>query len=134
MVIRHCKIWHRGQKLQFATAPSIWPTDGTLASKAILVSGRLKLDQSQVTGLVMKAVWALDLNIADASALQELLDSNNLPGQEIIDGCEDSSVQSEFDEITQAAIETGVFGSPTYVYNNERYWGQDRLKLLQERL
>ena len=29
-------------------------------------------------------------------------------------------------------IKTGVFGSPSYVFNGELFWGQDRLEMLEE--
>jgi 2-hydroxychromene-2-carboxylate isomerase len=32
------------------------------------------------------------------------------------------------------AVENGVFGTPTYVYNKTLYWGQDRLDFLDEAL
>ncbi|WP_367713255.1 DsbA family protein [Ketogulonicigenium vulgare] len=31
-----------------------------------------------------------------------------------------------------AARAAGVFGSPTYVFNGELFWGQDRLDFLAE--
>lgn len=33
---------------------------------------------------------------------------------------------------TDAAVEAGVFGSPSYVYRGEVFWGQDRLDMLEE--
>ena len=35
---------------------------------------------------------------------------------------------------TQAAIEAGVFGAPSYVVQGEIFWGQDRLDFLQRQL
>ena len=32
---------------------------------------------------------------------------------------------------TQEAINMNIFGVPTYIYNNEMFWGQDRLELLE---
>ncbi len=34
----------------------------------------------------------------------------------------------------QRAIDTGVFGAPTYVVEGELFWGQDRLDFLERRL
>ncbi|KAF7959307.1 hypothetical protein AWV80_35895 [Cupriavidus sp. UYMU48A] len=33
---------------------------------------------------------------------------------------------------TEDAISVGVFGSPSYVFEGELFWGQDRLEMLQE--
>ena len=35
---------------------------------------------------------------------------------------------------TQAAVERGVFGAPTYVVGDDIFWGQDRLDFLERRL
>jgi 2-hydroxychromene-2-carboxylate isomerase len=32
------------------------------------------------------------------------------------------------------AVEAGVFGSPTFLLNGERFWGQDRLAFLDRAL
>ena len=34
----------------------------------------------------------------------------------------------------QEAAERGVFGTPTWIYNDTLYWGQDRLDFLDEAL
>ena len=39
-----------------------------------------------------------------------------------------------FDEIRREAETLGVFGVPTMVYNNELFWGNDRVELLRQRL
>jgi 2-hydroxychromene-2-carboxylate isomerase len=42
--------------------------------------------------------------------------------------------QDEFDRLTEEAIGKDVFGAPTYVYNAELFWGQDRLEFLDRAL
>jgi 2-hydroxychromene-2-carboxylate isomerase len=35
---------------------------------------------------------------------------------------------------TKLAIEMGVFGAPTYIINDQIYWGQDRLDFVERHL
>ncbi|MGL4576830.1 MAG: DsbA family protein, partial [Burkholderiaceae bacterium] len=35
---------------------------------------------------------------------------------------------------TQEAIDAQVFGAPSYVFNGELFWGQDRLDFLERAL
>jgi carboxymethylenebutenolidase len=42
--------------------------------------------------------------------------------------------QARYDELTAEAIALQVFGAPTYVYNKELFWGQDRLEFLERAL
>ena len=32
------------------------------------------------------------------------------------------------------AINKGVFGAPSFIFNNELFWGQDRLDFLEDKL
>jgi 2-hydroxychromene-2-carboxylate isomerase len=43
-------------------------------------------------------------------------------------------VERQYQDTTRQAIEAQVFGSPTYVVDGERFWGQDRLDFLAQRL
>ena len=41
---------------------------------------------------------------------------------------------AEYKAYTAEAIERGVFGAPTYVFEDQMYWGQDRLDFLDRAL
>ena len=40
--------------------------------------------------------------------------------------------QATYRRNTDDAVNAGVFGSPSYVYRGEVFWGQDRLEMLEE--
>ena len=43
-------------------------------------------------------------------------------------------VSKIYAENTEEAIEKNVFGAPTYIFNNNLFWGQDRLEFLERAL
>jgi 2-hydroxychromene-2-carboxylate isomerase len=43
-------------------------------------------------------------------------------------------VQARYDSYTQSAIDTQVFGAPTFMVEGEMFWGQDRLDFVAEKL
>jgi 2-hydroxychromene-2-carboxylate isomerase len=43
-------------------------------------------------------------------------------------------IAARYGALTQEAIARGVFGAPTYVYQDELFWGQDRLDFLGRKL
>ena len=47
---------------------------------------------------------------------------------------ETPEIAAEMEAITEEAIAAEIFGSPTYVVNGERYWGQDRLSFVAQAL
>jgi len=43
-------------------------------------------------------------------------------------------VSKIYSDNTEEAIKKNVFGTPTYIFNSELYWGQDRLEFLDRAL
>lgn len=86
-----------------------------------------------LTGAVTRAVWVDELDIADESTLAALLATLGLPAQRLADA-QAQAVQARYEADTQRAIDTGVFGAPTYAIEGELFWGQDRLDFVQRRL
>ena len=43
-------------------------------------------------------------------------------------------VSKIYKDNTEEAIQKNVFGAPTYIFNDELFWGQDRLEFLERAL
>lgn len=115
--------------------PSFFPVAGDAAARLIIAVQAHDGDGAamRLTGAVLKAVWAQQRNIADAGVLAALLNETGLAAQRL-DDAQAPSVQRQYEANTQRAIDTGVFGSPSYVIEAEIFWGQDRLEFVQRRL
>ena len=48
--------------------------------------------------------------------------------------CIRDSVNLKYQKNSKDAVDNDVFGAPTYVFNNEIFWGQDRLDYLEDAL
>jgi carboxymethylenebutenolidase len=94
--------------------------DGTAAAMAL-------------TRALLRGVWAEQRNIADAATRAEMLAALGLPERRL-EEAKASPIQARYEVGTQAAIELGVFGAPSYVIDGEIYWGQDRLDFVERRL
>jgi 2-hydroxychromene-2-carboxylate isomerase len=86
-----------------------------------------------IADAILRAVWVEERNIADEATLAALLQERELPARRLEDS-HAQAVQERYEANTQAAIESGVFGAPSYVLDGEIFWGQDRLDFLQRRL
>ncbi len=86
-----------------------------------------------ITDAVLRAVWVEERNIADEATLARLLAERELPAARLQES-RSQAVHERYEADTQAAIDAGVFGAPTYVVDGELFWGQDRLDFLQRRL
>ena len=84
-----------------------------------------------LSGAIMRAVWAEQKNIADADTLAGLAFDCELDGKQLLKSSETASVQADYDRFTNEAIPANVFGVPWFVYQGESFWGQDRLDFLE---
>ncbi len=82
---------------------------------------------------IFAAVWAQERNIADAQVLAELLAEAGLPTS-LLERARAPDVQQRYDSNTQLAIDSQIFGAPSYVVDGEIFWGQDRLDFLERKL
>jgi 2-hydroxychromene-2-carboxylate isomerase len=115
--------------------PKFFPVAGDDASRLIIAVDEQDGSAAamNLTGAVLKAVWAEERNIADPAELARLLAETSLPGERLAQS-RSPQVQARYDQYTQEAIAANVFGSPTYIVDGEIFWGQDRLDFLQRRL
>jgi carboxymethylenebutenolidase len=87
----------------------------------------------KVAGAILGACWAQERNIADDKVLAELLSEQGLSAQ-LLEASHSQVVQERYESHTQAAIDAGVFGAPSYVVDGEIFWGQDRLDFVERAL
>ncbi|MEL6570830.1 MAG: 2-hydroxychromene-2-carboxylate isomerase [Pseudomonadota bacterium] len=123
--------WAMAKGLVMNEVPAHWPTDPVPACKTIIAAGALGADQDAISFGCLRAVWAEEKNIADTAVLEEVLTKAGADASTILTLAETTPIAAQVETITDAAIAAEVFGSPTYVLNGERYWGQDRLAFLE---
>lgn len=115
--------------------PKFFPVSGDNAARLIIaVEQDAGADAAmKLSGAVFAAVWAQERNIADDQVLAELLAECGLdPAQ--LEQSRSPAIQARYDANTQATIDAGVFGAPSYVIDGEIFWGQDRLDFVERKL
>lgn len=115
--------------------PKFFPVAGDDAARVIIAVDLHHGTQAAmaITGAILKAVWAQERDIADTQVLAELLAEQNLDAACLAQATQ-ADVQDRYTQYTQRAIDVGVFGAPTYVIEDEMYWGQDRLDFVARHL
>lgn len=115
--------------------PKFFPVAGDDAARLITCIAQLDGQEAALalSGRVLRAVWAGERNIADAATLAALLAEAGLPPARQAWAAE-PAVHAAYAANTQAAIDAGVFGSPSYVIGGEIFWGQDRLDFVERKL
>ena len=115
--------------------PKFFPVGGDDAARLIIAADIAQGSEAAmaVAGAVLAACWAQERNIADDKVLLELLAEQGLPAG-LLDKSHSQAVQERYETYTQAAIDAGVFGAPSYVVDGEIFWGQDRLDFVERAL
>ncbi len=115
--------------------PRHFPVDGNPAARLITAVAHLDgmAAAMQLAGAVLAACWTEERDIANEGTLAELLAETDLPAERLGDA-HSADTQARYDAHTQAAIDAGVFGAPTYVIDGELFWGQDRLDFVARKL
>lgn len=105
---------------------SNFPVNSLMAMRALTAA-----DPDQLPELAMKvfvAYWVEDRNVGDPAVLEELL------GADLLAKAADADVKEELKAATESAVQRGAFGAPTFFVDNEMYFGEDRIFLIEHAL
>jgi carboxymethylenebutenolidase len=122
-------------KVPLNLKPRYFPVGGDDSARLIIAADLALGAQAamKIAGAILAACWAQERNMADDKVLAELLDEQDLPGS-LMEASRTQAVQERYETYTQAAIDAGVFGAPSYVVDGEIFWGQDRLDFVERAL
>ena len=76
----------------------------------------------------------MEKDISDHNTLKEICEKLSLNFEEIKEVALSEDVNLMYQKNSKDAVDNDVFGAPTYVFNNEIFWGQDRLDYLEDAL
>ena len=80
---------------------------------------------------VLEHLWVKENDISNIDTLKLIADDLEISFEELNKLATSDKIKKIYEANTQEAINMNIFGVPSYVYNNEIFWGQDRLELLE---
>ncbi|GAA5234463.1 2-hydroxychromene-2-carboxylate isomerase [Verticiella sediminum] len=83
---------------------------------------------------VYAAMWERGLDMAQPEVIAGVLKEAGLDAEALLAGAQDAEVKAELLANTQAAVEQGTFGSPTFFVDDEIYFGKDRLREVEDEI
>jgi carboxymethylenebutenolidase len=114
--------------------PAFFPADERLAAYCVIAAGETGGDPLKLAHAILRTVWVEERNIAEEETLAAILKETGHDPEAILSAAKEPSKEAAYDELSQEALEAGVFGSPSYVVEGELFWGQDRLDFLERAL
>jgi 2-hydroxychromene-2-carboxylate isomerase len=126
--------WCRRLGIHVNPQPKFMCPDATLASCIVIAAGAAGHDVVPLYKAILHAQWCADLDISSPQTLAGILQACSLDAQALISQARTEEVARSYAALTDRAVSAGVFGSPSYVFRDELFWGQDRLDFLEEAL
>jgi 2-hydroxychromene-2-carboxylate isomerase len=126
--------WRARLGIELILEPKFTPVDATPAARLIIAAMREGDDGLGLTAAIMRALWTEDRNIADRTTLAAITAAQSHDPGHLLAAAADPTTEAIYARYTDEALAAGVFGAPTYVYEGELFWGQDRLDFVDAAL
>lgn len=111
--------------------PTYHDADYTLASGMIMALGDHGPDVDAMAHAVLQAHWRDDADLSDAGTLRALAEGLGHDADTLMANANSDEVAARYAQNAQTALAVHIMGSPTYVLEDEVFYGQDRLEMLE---
>lgn len=112
-----------GARYQF---PAVFPANSLTAMRAL--AGAPAADVQALALGLFDAYWGQGRDISDATVLAELLPAS------LLAAAADEAVKEKLKANTESAVSRGAFGAPSIFLDDELYFGEDRIFLVEHAL
>jgi len=131
---RDLKRWSRarGKPLLLDGRPPL--ADPTPASRLVIAAYLDGKDWLALTGALQEAFWVHAEDIGQPEVRAAVATRAGFDGSALLARESADDVTAKWSSDREHAVKSGVFGFPTFTYDNEIYWGQDNLPFLQQHL
>ncbi|MEO1191005.1 MAG: 2-hydroxychromene-2-carboxylate isomerase [Pseudomonadota bacterium] len=127
--------WSRRRGIPIDPDPSNHYGARELPSGVVIACQRQGLAATDaVSHALLQALWRDDRDTADPAVVTAILQELDLDldGAALGETAMTPEIQAELKANTEEAKARGVFGAPTYIFQDEIFFGQDRLDFLEE--
>lgn len=114
-------------KIKFTPYPPL--TESYSASSAFLFAKEKGLGKS-FNDRVFAARWSLGLDISSEKVLQDIAVVIGLDTEAMLAAIHSPDYRQRLSKIHEKKNAAGVFGAPTFIYEGQRFWGNDRVDFL----
>ncbi|UPK01329.1 2-hydroxychromene-2-carboxylate isomerase [Bradyrhizobium sp. 170] len=126
------KRWCKKLGTNVNPTPKFMCPNADMASRIVIAADRMGLGVGSLYKAILHAEWCEERDISDLAELRRILLEQGLDADGLLTAAEAPEIEIQYRRFTDEAVKAGVFGSPSYVFNNELFWGQDRLSMLED--
>ena len=74
------------------------------------------------------AYWRDNKDLSAQENINLILRKLDIDQSSFLNGINDKKIKDKLKQLTTEAFDKEIFGAPTFLINNEMFWGQDRLE------
>ncbi|WP_439892940.1 2-hydroxychromene-2-carboxylate isomerase (plasmid) [Ralstonia sp. 25C] len=126
------KRWCEKLGIHVNPLPAHMCPNADLASRIVIAAGEAGIPVVGLYKAILRAEWCEERDISSEQTLREILQEQRLDDELLLRQASTPEIEQQYRRYTDEAVQTGVFGSPSYVFRGELFWGQDRLDMLNE--
>lgn len=108
--------------------PEPFPIATIAACRAVYWTERAGAREAKsLARALYRAYFADGRNISEAEVVADVAAETGADRDALLAGIQDPTVKDRLKEVTNDAVERGIFGSPFFVVDGEPFWGHDRM-------
>jgi 2-hydroxychromene-2-carboxylate isomerase len=117
--------------------PQAMPADpnwNKYAGWTVIAAQDAGLDAFPLSHALLRALWAEERDISQPEVRRVVADENGYDGARLVAMETSERVQTLYRQFSAEAETLGVFGAPTFLLEDQLFWGQDRLDFVDRAL
>ena len=108
--------------------PEPFPIATIAACRAVYWMERSDADEAKPLAKALYRAYFVDgRNISEADVVADVATGAGADRAAVLAGIQEPAIKDRLKEVTNGAIERGVFGSPFFLVDGEPFWGHDRM-------
>ena len=130
---RDLRRWAEKYRLGFRM-PDTFPIKTSRALRGALVAREFDREGAYIDRLFTRYWEENDASISEYEGIASLAKEIEIDPDLFITRCEDDEIKRQLINMTQNALDRGVFGAPSFYIGDELYWGKDRMDFIEDAL
>ena len=126
--------WRKRLNMPLKLKPAHYPTNNEFSARMVIAADREGLPALELSHALLHALWSEELDVTLPEVRIDVANRVGLDGKALQAMEDEPEIMQAWIDSHEEAKSRGVFGTPTWVYKDVLYWGQDRLDFLDEAL
>ena len=126
--------WRKYLDMPLVLRPAHYPANPQYSARMVIAADTLGWDALRLSHALLRALWSEERDILDTPTRVAVAEAEGMDGMRLAEMQDSAEIMTLLEQSHAEASAAGVFGTPTYVLDGERFWGQDRLEFLDLRL